>query len=201
MLLTVMENICATFETWYIGEGTNSPFHKGQKVNLSFYVKPEKIRKSVKKEFYLQQTKYSDYLFCGEVICRYTEKNLSLLVINTGYYKFFIERYRGKSSPSPGQFVKGKGQIILDYFIWAETLQKIDNAPDIYYNFKIDRILQVSVPERFKFENDEIAFSPTSIDSSEYTDDDVVEVQDMNDENGDFYLLELKQINEEIPVT
>jgi hypothetical protein len=201
MVLPVMENICATFETWYIGEGTYSPLHKGQKVNLSFYIKPEKIRKSVKKEFYLKQTKYSDYLFCGEVICSYTEKNFSLLVIDTGHYKLFIERYRGKSSPSPGQFVKGKGQIILDYFIWAETLHEIDNAPDIYYNFIIERILQVTVPERFKFENDEISFSPTSLDSSEYTYYDVVEVQDMNGESGDFYLLELKQIDEEIPMT
>lgn len=198
-----MNNLCATFETWCMIDGTYEPFQKGQKVNLSFNIKPEKIRKSVKKEFYLKQEKYSDYLFCGKVICIYTENNLSLLVIDTGHYKFFIEGPGGKSLFSPGQFVKGKGQIIVDYFIWGESLYKIENAPDIYYDFIIDRILQVSTPEKFTAENDCISISPTSLGSSEYTDNDLVEVIDMlDDESGySFYLLELRKIDEIVPMT
>ena len=196
-----MLNLCVTFETWCISDGTYDPLQKGQNVNLSFYIQPEKIRKSVKNEFYLKQEKYSDYLFCGEVICRYAEKHLKLLVIDTGYYKFFIEDHGGKSLPSPGQFVKGEGRIIADYFIWASSLDEIKNAPDIYYNFIIDRILQVNTPAKFISEDDGIVISPTSLGSSEFDDKDVVEVQDMFDEEkwSSFYLLDLKEIDEIVP--
>jgi len=186
-----------------MSDGTYDPFKKGQKANLSFYIKLEKIRKSGEKEFYLKQEKYSDYLFCGEVICSYTENNLSLLVIDTGHYKFFIEGPGEKVLFLPGQFIKGKGQIIVDYFIWGESLCKIENAPDIYYDFIIDRILQVSTPEKFTAENDCISISPTSLGSSDYTDNDLVEVIDMLDDESEysFYLLELRKIDEIVPIT
>jgi hypothetical protein len=198
-----MDNICVTFEEWYIGDGTYPPLHKGQKVNLSFYIQPSRIELSKNDNLYLIQKKNSDYLFSGKIIRVYSDSDSQIIIVDTGFYKFYIENREDKFSPSTGQFIEGEGQLIVDYYVWVENLSDYANAPDIFYNLIIERLLKVKIPEKFIYRHDKGFSSPTSLLSSDYSDNDLIEIIDMRDnkEATSFYLLDLKIIDENVPMT
>jgi hypothetical protein len=182
-----MKNLIVTFELWSISDGNYNPFHKGQKVSFALNIERAKIRKSKRKQFYLKQSKFSDYLILGEVICNYTEEkrshmaNDNFIVINTGQYKFFMHKSGDAFPYKVGEFIVGKGQITVDYFIWGEQSYKIENVPDIYNDFIIEKIQFVKIPTTYIVETDDIVISPTYLSSNEFSDIDIVEVEDMAD--------------------
>jgi hypothetical protein len=187
-----MENLCVTFETWTIADGNYDPFHKGQKVSFALNIQRDKIRRSIRKQYYLKQQSFSDYSFCGEVICNYSEEqhkhmaNDNFIVIDTGLYKFFMHKSGDAYPYQVGEFVVGKGQIAVDYFIWGEQSYKIENLPDIYYDFIIGKILYIQIPQKFLTQGNGVLISPTSLSSAEYTDVDIVEIENMAEhENSD----------------
>lgn len=192
-----MKNLCVTFESWTILDGTYSPLRKGEKVNLAFRLKPDRIKRLQNNKYCLAQKKYSDYSFCGEVICNYSSENLNLLVVDTGHYKFYIEGHNRIFPQLVGDFIQGEGQLFVDYYIWDETLENIENPPDIYYNFIIDGIFTVRIPEKFIVETETIIMSPTSLNSTKFTDDDIIELKNIEkdmSETYSFFLLDLKEI-------
>jgi hypothetical protein len=177
----IMKNLFATFETWSIADGNYDPFHKGQKVSFAFEMHQPKYRRSIKKQCYLKQRKFSDYSFCAKVIGNYAQEGMDgvFLVVDTGSYKFFILSFGKKFPYQEGDFIVGKGQITVDYFIWGEQSYKIVNVPDIYYNFIIEKILFVKIPATYYNENNDVIIFPTSLSSSQYTDIDIIEIEDM----------------------
>ena len=198
-----MNDICATFEEWYLGDGTYPPLRRGQKVNLSFYVLPKEIKIVEDSDNYFNQIKLSDYSFCGLVIRNYSDSDKQIIIVDTGDFKFYIEQYDKSFSPMVGQFISGTGQLLLDYYIWVENLSHYENVPDIFYNFVVDKILIVKMPEKFIHRHDKGLSAPTSLASTEYTDSDMIEIEDMHNERSDtsFYLLNLKQIDQRIKKT
>lgn len=198
-----MDKICATFEEWYLEDGTYPPLYEGQKVNLSFYMLPLRIEPSRKERFYLTQKKHSDYFFSGKIIRVYTDADRGILIVDTGRYSFYIESKDHKLSPSIGQFIEGEGQLMVDYYAWVENFRAYDHAPNLFYNLIVERLFKVNIPELFIHRHDHGFSAPTSLPSSDYTDNDLIQIMDMCDnmDATSFYLLELKPIDEKVPMT
>lgn len=199
-----MDTLCATFEEWYLGDGTYPPLFKGQKVNLSFYIASRDKSIHSTGQYLFEQIKYSDYKFCGKVIRNYVDKDKQIIIVDVGNFKFYIEEFDTTFNPTLGQFISGHGQLLLDYYIWVENIREYSNAPNIFYNFKVNSILRVTIPEKFinRYENG--LSSPTSLSTEDYSDNEVEEIEDMRDDHqssSEFYLLNLRFLNEDIAQT
>lgn len=145
-----MDTLCAIFEEWYIGDGTYPLLKKGQKVNLSFYAELQEMYIHLTKDKYLRQQKDMTYDFCGEVVYRHPmdDYGQTIIVVDTGRMMFYIECYDEDDMYTPGTYVAGRGNLLVDYYIWVENLDEYpNNPPDIFYNFEIDGIRKVTVSE------------------------------------------------------
>lgn len=198
-----METLCATFEEWYLGDGTYPPLHKGQKVNLSFYINPVDKAIISNENYRFEQVKHSDYKFCGKVIRNYTDLDKQIIIIDVGDFKFYIEESDKAFRPLVGQFISGHGTLLLDYYIWVENLHDYPDPPNLFYNFQVERILKVAIPERFIHRNANGLSSPTSLSPQDYNDKDVQEIVNMRQDHSstEFYLLNLEFIEEEVAQT
>lgn len=198
-----MENLCVTFEEWYLGDGTYPPLTKGQNVNLAFYIQPYEKTFVTSSKYLLRQLKNSDYEFSGKIIRDFQDSDNRVIVVETKQLLFYIEISDIETKALEGQFISGKGQLLIDYYIWAEYFCNYENAPDLFYNFKIDKIRKVKIPEKFIHRHDNGFSSPTSLATNDYNENDTEEIEDMNDKKSDtsFFLLDLKAINEKIERT
>ena len=93
-----MNDICATFEEWYLGDGTYPPLYRGQKVNLSFYIVPTELKAVENGDSYFKQIKHSNYSFCGKVIRSYSDSDKQIIIVDTGDFKFYIEENNHEQS-------------------------------------------------------------------------------------------------------
>lgn len=195
-----MENICVTFEEWYIGDGTYPPLTKGQNVNLTFYIQPYAKTFTTNSNYLLKQLKNSDYEFSGEIIHDFKDSDNRLIVVDTKKLLFYIEIPDTETKSLKGQFVFGKGQLLIDYYIWAEYFCNYENAPDLFYNFNVDKIRKVKILEKFIHRHDSGFSAPTSLATNDYNENDTEEIEDMNDKKSDtsFFLLDLKPITDKI---
>jgi hypothetical protein len=198
-----MDTLCATFEEWYLGDGTYPPLHKGQKVNLSFYINPVDKTITSNGNYRFEQIKHSDYKFCGKVIRNYTDPHKQIIIIDVGDFKFYIEESDKAFKPLVGQFISGHGTLLLDYYIWVENLRDYPDPPNLFYNFQVERIWKVAIPERFIHRHANGLSSPTSLSPQDYSDKDVQEIVDMRQDHSstEFYLLNLEFIEEEVAQT
>lgn len=199
-----MIKICATFEEWYLGDGTYPPLTVGQKVNLSFYVNPTELKSTNRTDFEFHQNQYSDYRYCGRVIRTYkSEENSDINLIDCGQFRFYIEGNPKIQKLKEGQFIEGQGTLLLDYYMWVENLADYKDAPNIFYNFQVDRIIKVKIPEKFISRNGNSMSYPSSLQPTDYSNNDIFEINDMRDDDGhtSFYLLDLNPINEQIEKT
>ncbi|HMS67592.1 MAG TPA: hypothetical protein PKD18_05630 [Saprospiraceae bacterium] len=198
-----MEKICVTFEEWYIGDGTYPPLTKGQNVNLALYIQPYEKTFTTNSSFLLKQLKNSDYEFSGEIIHDFQDSDNRLIVIDTKKLLFYIEIPDTETKSLEGQFVLGKGQLLIDYYIWAEYFCNYENAPDLFYNFNVDKIRKVKIPEKFIHRHGSGFSAPTSLATNNYNENDTEEIEDMNDKKSDisFFLLDLTPITDEIEKT
>jgi len=197
-----MNNICVTFEEWHLGDGNYPPLHRGQKVNFSFYISLTNKQILENGECYFKQNRYSDYSFCGKVIRTYQSvDDGQIIIVDTGNFKFYIED--SKFSVNIGQFISGQGVLLIDYYIWVEYLSSYDNPPDLFYNFIVENISKVKIPEKFIYRHDKGYSSPTSLAPSDYSETDLIEIEDMRNDKSEtsFYLLNLKTIDQKIAKT
>ena len=87
--------IKAIFENWHIGDGNYPPLSKGEKVNLCFCIEDYIIDTfKTESEFYFNNSDKNKYDFAGTIIKMYSDPPNSLLVINSGDFKFYIEIYK-----------------------------------------------------------------------------------------------------------
>jgi len=198
-----MTDLCVIFEEWYLGDGTYPPLSRGEKVNLSFYIPTNDFKISDNHESYFIQIKDSDYSFSGQVIRNYKENDGQLIIVDTGRFKFYMEIPKKKLSLTVGQFICGSGPLLIDYYAWVENLRNYENHPDLFYNFKVDKIRKVQIPEKFIYRNDKAMSYPSSLSPKDYSENDILEIEDMDGDNGNtsFYLLNLETINEQVPKT
>jgi hypothetical protein len=198
-----MDTICATFEEWYLGDGNYPPLHKGQKVNLSFYIAPAEKTLHSDEQYLFEQIKYSDYKFSGKIIRNYHKSDKQIIIVDVGHFKFYIEEFDASFKASEGQFISGRGQLLVDYYIWVENLRDYPEPPNIFYNSKVERIIKVSMPERFIDRHENGLSSPASLTTEDFSDNEMQEIEDMRNEQLStvFYLLNLKFIDEDIAQT
>jgi hypothetical protein len=198
----LMNDLCVTFEEWHLGDGNYPPLHRGQKVNFSFYISLTDKKVSDSAECYFRKVKHSDYTFCGEVIRNYNSDHESqIIIVDTGIFKFYIED--ASFSVKVGQFITGQGSLLIDYYIWVEYLSSYVDPPELFYSFIVDGISKVKIPEKFIYRHDKGYSAPTSLSPTDYSDNDLIEIEDMRNDKSEtsFYLLNLKRINENIAKT
>jgi len=198
-----MEKICVTFEEWYIGDGTYPPLTKGQNVNLAFYIQPYDKTFTTNSTYLLKQLKKSDYEFSGKIIRDFQDSDKRVIVVDTQKLLFYIEIPDTETKSLEGQFVFGKGQLLIDYYIWAEYFCNFENAPDLFSNFYVDKIRKVKIPEKFIHRHNNGFSAPTSLGTNDYNENDTEEIEDMNNKKSDtsFFLLDLKPITDKIERT
>ena len=198
-----MEDLCVTFEEWYIGDGTYPPLRKGQNVNLSFYIQPYEKAFTNNKNLFFRKIKNSNYEFSGQIIRDYYDNDNRVIIVDVSDFRFYIELTDKQKKSLVGQYIIGQGQLLIDYYIWVENLHSYENAPDIFYNFTIDKIRKVRIPEKFINRHENGLSAPASLSPEDYDESDIEEIEDMNETNTDtsFFLLDLKSIKENIAKT
>jgi len=140
-----MISLCATFEDWLIIDGDYPPLVKGQKVNLSFKVFTRDYRIVDEELYSFEQTKHSEYSFSGKIIYKYFD----IIIVDTLSFKFYIELKRDNiENICVGQFIRGNGNLHVDYYMWVMNPNRYENHPDIFYNFVVENILEVEISER-----------------------------------------------------
>jgi hypothetical protein len=191
-----MLKLCSTFEDWLIDDGNYPPLKKDEKVNLSFYMVIEDIEKNENKNYEFIQNKYSEYNFCGKIIYNYSD----IIIIDTKYFKFYVENRNKKINYEINDFVKGTGKVLVDYYNWVgDYAIKTENPPDIFYNFQIKKILEVDISEKYIQKGKNTIRFPTSLNSKNIIDENIKEIEKMSNDRGFiFYLLELEEIENEI---
>ena len=198
-----MLSICSTFEEWYIEDGNYPPLNKGDKVNLSFSMQIKNIEIIEDEIYNFNKIKYSEYEFSGKVIYNYD----NILIIDTNNFMFYSDEGKkaGKKNKDIllNSFVKGSGKLLVDYYVWVGNYGKRgENPPDIFYNFIVEKILEINILENFIKETNNGFSLPCSLTSDYFNDTDINEVDKMDIEKGfSFYFLELTEINEQIKRT
>ena len=200
-----MKNICVIFEEWHLPDGNYPPFHKEQKVNLSFYLNEYEWKITDEGNCFFNQIKHCEYEFCGEIIGNYYTINQEsiLIIVDTGTLRFYVELDQYKGESLIGKYVYGKGELLLDYYIWVGYLKEYKDPPDIFYNFKVDRIRKIKIPEKFIYRHERGFSAPTSLSVDDYDYDDMIEINKMEDRNEGvmFFLVDLKPIDDQVPKT
>ncbi|MDR2151981.1 MAG: hypothetical protein LBO72_04085 [Helicobacteraceae bacterium] len=193
-----MRSICAVFEEWVMGDGNYPVLCKKDKVNLSFYIRAYDFEVKTNEKIYLfEQIKHAEYNFSGKVIYKLPD----LIVVDTIEFKFYIET-SDKTDISVGDFVKGRGQLAVDYFAWVENLREFKDPPNILYNLIVERIYVVKIPQRHIVISENAISCETSLSAEEFSQNDMQEAEQTNNSNEFvFYLLDLAPIDEDIEPT
>lgn len=213
-----MRELTAVFESWHIGDGNYPPFHIGMLVNLSFQLEPKLISPAkFTHQLIFNHLGNAEYDFCGEVIRIFSEEKQKeifglkfsfmkstrpfLIIIDSSGFRFYIENPKIKRIQE-GMRIKGKGTLLLDYYMWSETLHKRTNPPHIFYTLVVSRIRKIQIPERFISRQGEIKAYPTRVSPDKFG--DVTDLETMEGQRFDeeFYLVDFKETDRvDIPKT
>jgi hypothetical protein len=198
--------LSAVFESWHIGDGNYPPFHKGMMVNLAFQMEPTDLHLSNSKSSLFHLINFAEYDFRGKLLKYYPKDQTEhLYVIETDEFSFYIERTEPEKVYE-GNIIEGKGTLLLDYYIWTEFLDSRPNPPNLFYKFKVVKILRIQMPEKFINRNDKGWAAPSRVPFSEIPADHIVEIDDMinGDFETEFYIIELESEdigNNDLPKT
>jgi len=195
-----MLELTAIFESWHIGDGNYPPFHKGMAVNLSFQLEPDILLPAeTSMEMSFIHSRFAEFDFCGKILRIYRDSELA--IIDCKGFRFYIEESKLKKFKE-GMMIKGKGTLLLDYYIWAESLSRRKNPPDIFFTLEVTRIRQVKIPEQFIHRFDQGWSFPTRYKIDD--DSDIVELETMEGQKflTEFYLVDFKELDrKDIPKT
>ena len=144
-----------------------------------------------------EQSKYSEYNFCGKIIYNHSD----IIIVDVMCFKFYIENNNNDiANISIGQFLSGNGILNVDpYIFWKEKLHKDVNCPDIFYNLIIDKIFELKIPEKYIARNNGCESGPSSLPIKEYNNVDMKEIIKM-DSKGE-YISYMLNLNENIEKT
>jgi hypothetical protein len=188
-----MFTLCTIFEDWFINDGSYPPLKKGQKVNLSFSMHLHNYEIAGEELYSFEQIKNAEYSFSGKIIY----KHYNVIVIDTLSFKFFIETDRYNiENICGGQFIKGNGDIHFDSYVWVLGLDRYENHPNIFYNFVVENIFEVTISKDYIVSVGNGVRFPCSLRNDKYSDNDIKEVNRIDSHKGlVFFLLNLREIN------
>lgn len=200
--------LTAIFETWHLGDGNYPALEKGQLVNLSFEIEADFLSTSISAEHgRFERIKDAEYRFEGTVLKVYGDSSDQIMVIQAGQFRFYVNSFpREMPALKEGESCKGSGRLLLDHYIWVEFLSTFQTPPDLFYPLRVRRIRSVKIPETFVSRYEKGMSGPTSLPHEKYSDADIVEIERMGVEAGDwlFYLVDFDDSNigtEPIPLT
>ena len=193
-----MRNICVNFETWTIEDGSYSPMNKGDTRVFAIGISAHKHRISIKKKKYLIQKKNANYLFSGEVLYNNTTNDTTLIVVNTGVFKFFISGYDTKLELlyKVGQFIEGEGVLSIDSYLWMHEWY-VDGAPHIYCDYSVENIMGSKMafePYRKSLGDEDDEYSSEYMVFPELDEDNLIEMNNVLDDDMMLSHVELKMI-------
>ena len=186
--------LTAIFETWHLGDGNYPPLHNGQLVNLSFEFSPYSLSKSTKpKPSKFEQVKDAEYSFAGTVLKVYGKPPKGkLVVVQAEDFRFYINSFPTHSPVlKEGDRCEGFGRLLLDHYIWVESLSSYKDPPDLFYSLRLTGIRAVKIPDAFISRTANAQAGPASLGQDDYSNDDIQEVERMEASHGDwsFYLV------------
>jgi hypothetical protein len=162
--------LTAIFALWHLGDGNYPPFRKGQLVNLSFQLFPTNIEKSdsVVSE-YFEHLGDGVYRFAGRVLKSYGNEEYPFIVVQANGFRFYVDDDLAKGLDE-GDYLFGEGSLELDTYYWVESLDRLDDPPDLFYNLEVKRIRKVYHPHLAQF-----LPSPPEKDAEEIEDMDALD--------------------------
>jgi hypothetical protein len=127
--------ISAIFESWYISDGNYPPLKKGELVNLSFELAPDRLaRVSASESENMIQISDAEYQFCAKVLRIYDD----LTVVEAEGFRFYIQHFLEKAKHfAERDKIEGIGILSLDHYLWVEYLHRYADAPDLFYKLRI----------------------------------------------------------------
>jgi hypothetical protein len=141
--------ISAIFESWHISDGNCPPLKKGELVNLSFELVPERVtRVAANEPETMIQMDGAEYQFCAKVLKIYDE----LTVVEAEGLRFHICYFPEKLKHlEAGDKIWGIGILSLDCYLWVEFLHQYVDAPDLFYKLRTTAIYEL--PEQKQVES------------------------------------------------
>ena len=179
----------AVFESWHIGDGNYPPLFRGQRVNLSFEVHAvewNRVHSSQEESFV--HLGGGEYEFTATVVKRYDARRIT--VLSSGDFRFYVT---GVMAAGIGDRIRGRGDLLLDHYLWVEFLNEYSNPPDLFYQLAVERIRRVRIPESLISRHPRGKAFPTSLGREQYDATEAIEIETMEGQASDeaFYLLDL----------
>jgi hypothetical protein len=136
--------LTAVFESWHIGDGNYPPLSRDQLVRLSFELAPTLlVAIGSSGDQCLEHVGDGEYRGVARVLRWYR----SMVVLETNAFRFYVSSSSGDRWRE-GDRVEFVGTLLLDHYAWVESRRDAD-APDLFYNLRVERIRKVDIPKRF----------------------------------------------------
>jgi hypothetical protein len=187
-------NLTVVFQAWHLDDGNYPPLKRGQQVNLSFEIYPfETAKGDANQNDSFMHLGGGSYEFKGSILRTYDDDPQEIVtIIQSGDFRFYINR---PLSLKRGDPVAGRGALLFDHYLWVEFLDHYPNPPDLFFQFVVQRIWRVQIPERFVTRHERGKSFPASLSPTEYVPEAVTEIETMEGQSLDeaFCLIDLTQ--------
>jgi hypothetical protein len=173
--------LTAVFESWHLGDSNYPALTKGMLVNLSFEVQIETMEVSWSESpLSLIHQGQGGYRFVARVIRLYDgdDRYTDIAVLDAGDLRFYANGPRVQEL-AVGRTVVATGTLMLDHYLWVEYLDRYDDPPDLFYELRVERLIEVCIPERYITRQELGMGSPASLSPEQYGPEDSVEVEAM----------------------
>jgi hypothetical protein len=195
-------NIQIEFSPWLVGDGIYPMLSVGDQYKFSFEMYPRSLGILGSPSFcYLKNIKFSVYEFTASVTGYFN----NMLIAEVNGFVIYICHIHAKrvTKYKIGDLIKGEGELMFGHGSYEMNLNLYKNPPDLFQNFRVERMTAYMDPEANIVEKDERGFI-TKRKSGEIDESLSEEVNNMevhvNFGKTYFYLIYLTKIIEESPV-
>jgi hypothetical protein len=186
-------HVTAVFESWHIGDGNYPPLATGEIVNLAYQVEANEPLARDEPAPWFQVDDFAECAFRARVLAVFRQgRGSPVVALDAGDFRFYVER-DDCSVLSPGDWVRGRGTLLFDYYVWSETICKDKDAPDIFRTQRVQRIRRVRLPSKHVHRAGSSVSHPTRLPPAEFGPDDIVELSTMEGEelSEEFFFIDL----------
>ena len=186
--------LTAVFESWHIGDGNYPPLHRGQLVRLAFELEPDgqvAVARSDRSDEFSHHGD-AEYRGCGILIRKYIRGSIAIAVIQAGTFRFYIHNAPAINLPE-GARVEFRGTLLLDHFLWAESLGHLVDPPELFYNLRVVRIRRVAIPEKFVSRSNPGLAYPTRVGPAHFEGVTELETMEGQEFGAEFYVLDFDE--------
>ena len=188
-------NIEVLLESWVILDENYPSFKKNDEIKIALSSSELSIAPTNKKESFIKNINSAAYEFSGKCIAVYYDdrRDLEFVVIDTGLLKFYLY-YHSYEEFTVGEYYCGKVTLLVDPFMWKDSYKTLSDAPDIFYNFKVESIIRYFISDEHVTKDDDMIIHLTTLSSEKRKDAPSREVEkiEVGEDLREFFLLNLK---------